>query len=163
MFLDSGVRGQVEFPFPTDKEDFTSSGELMKGRLHLREEGAEATKRMSGVFRGTQTDNVEQHLLVGATDNLVAESEKPEPTPSPPKNDTAAIWITRPLNDTLLPLGDIFLAFETQGFTPAVETPIEASMSRGTEFRFSSVPIEPKPGTESCLCCCHLHTRSLTT
>lgn len=140
MFLDSGVRGQqVE----SDKDIFTSSGELMKGRSHHREGGAEATERMASVFRGRQTDSVEQHLLVGATDNLVAESEKPLPTPLPTKNDTAAISITRPLNDTILPLGDVFLTFETHGFTPAVETPIEASMSRGATFRFSSVPIEP--------------------
>ncbi|CAM9801608.1 unnamed protein product [Ectocarpus sp. 12 AP-2014] len=125
MFLDSGVRGQQVEP---DKDIFTSSGELMKGRSHHQEKGAEATERMATVFRGRQTDSVEQQLLVGATDNLVVESEKPLPTPLPTQNDTAAIWITRPLNDTILPLGDVVLTFETHGFTPAVETPIEANL-----------------------------------
>ncbi|CAB1105453.1 GT4 [Ectocarpus sp. CCAP 1310/34] len=136
MFLDSGVRGQ---PVEPDKDIFTPSGELMKGPSHHREEDTEATERIASVFRARQTGSVEQQLLVGATDNLVAEGEKPLPTPLPTKNDTAAIWITRPLNDTILPLGDVFLTFETHGFTPAVETPIEASMSRGATFRFSSV------------------------
>ncbi|CAN0516526.1 unnamed protein product, partial [Ectocarpus sp. 12 AP-2014] len=125
MFLDSGVRGQQVEP---DKDIFTSSGERMKGRPHHRKKGAEATERMATVFRGRQTDSVEQQLLVGATDNLVVESAKPLPTPLPAKNDTAAIWITRPLNDTILPLGDVFLTFETHEFTPAVETPIEANL-----------------------------------
>ena len=143
MLLGKGVRGQVEPPFPTiGKDVFTSSAELINGRSHDdREEGAEGTERMASVFRGEQRDSVEQQLLVGATDNLVAESEKPEPTPLRTKNDTAAIWITRPLNDTLLPLGDILLTFETHGFATAVETPIEASMSRGTALLFSSAPI----------------------
>lgn len=42
-----------------------------------------------------------------------------------PAGDAVGIRITRPLNGSLFLVGDVELAFETRGFTPSVQTPIE--------------------------------------
>lgn len=43
-------------------------------------------------------------------------------------HEAAAILITRPVNNDILPVGDVVVAFQTHGFAPSSETPIEARL-----------------------------------
>jgi len=64
------------------------------------------------------------HQLLPITSELEDKTEDPEPA----QNDTdlVAISITWPLNDTVLPVGDVALVFERYGF-PSRDIPIEVS------------------------------------
>lgn len=46
-------------------------------------------------------------------------------------HETASVWITRPLDDAILLAGHVVVAFETRGFMPSKETPIEVSDAGG--------------------------------
>lgn len=64
----------------------------------------------------------------GSAQQQLATIKDEESEPAP--DQTVAIWITWPTNDTVFTLGDVVLAFETRGF-PSGEIPIEVSVCRG--------------------------------
>lgn len=45
-------------------------------------------------------------------------------------HEATSIQITRPLNDTVFLVGHVVVAFDTRGFTPSADTPIEAGLRR---------------------------------
>lgn len=45
-------------------------------------------------------------------------------------HEATSIEITRPLNDTVFLVGGVVVAFDTRGFTPSADTPIEAGLIR---------------------------------
>lgn len=68
------------------------------------------------------------HQLLTVAGELDDKSEGPEPI----QNDTVAICIIWPVNDTVLPVGDVMLVFERHGFSSR-EIPIEVSERLGTK------------------------------
>lgn len=47
-----------------------------------------------------------------------------------PLNVAPEVWITQPLNDSVISVGDVVVAFKTRGFRPSVETPVEVSSTQ---------------------------------
>lgn len=92
---------------------------------------------MADVFKGDALEGVNQQFLFTA-DKRNDESEKLEPIQD---DTTAALWITRPINDAVLFVGDVVLAFETRGFT-SMETPIEVSFKAGNRCQESYMPFQ---------------------
>lgn len=94
---------------------------VLRGQLS----GAEGRQAEASVFRESENvllvDDASQQFLPGA-DKKNAKIEEPETS----RDGTVAIWVTWPVNDTVLPVGDVVLVFETRGFPPG-EIPIEVS------------------------------------
>lgn len=87
-------------------------------RGQISGEGAEITASVFPENENVLLGHVNQHLPPGVELNDTSEELKPV------HDDTVAIWITRPQNDTIFLVGPVVLAFETRGFPPG-ELPIE--------------------------------------
>lgn len=118
LFLNPVVQGDIGPLFPDDTISISSSGGSYQGK------GAQT---VIDVFKGnTAVEAVNQEGFLLAADGPNTRREEP-----PQDVVAAALWITRPTNDTVLPVGNVVLAFETRGFTPSVETPIEVGLNGG--------------------------------
>lgn len=107
--------GDIEPLFADDTTNTPSSGGSYQ---------AKGAQTVVDVFKGdTAVEDVNQEGFFRAADGSNTGREEP-----PQDVVAAALWITRPKNDTVLPVGNVVLAFETRGFTPSVETPIEVGL-----------------------------------
>lgn len=88
---------------------------LLRGQLSVRK-----GVQVAAYLRDDATQRQQQQFL--AADNLNAKNEETKLA----YDDTVAIWITWPMNETLFTTGNIQLTFETRGFPPG-DIPVEVS------------------------------------
>lgn len=83
-----------------------------------------------GAFNNNRHPQTDDNFIV-ASQGSTSTSDGPEhrqpAMTAHPAGDAVGIRIIRPLNESLFLVGDVELAFETRGFTPSVQTPIEVS------------------------------------
>lgn len=120
VILDGGKGQSIGLP-PTNQNgaDMTPSDKLHPESRHQRK-GAEPSVE---TFLKQTSKTAE--CFLPADDDVNAESEGGGSV-----HEGTSIEITRPSNDTVFLVGDVVVAFDTHGFTPSAETPIEAGLRR---------------------------------
>lgn len=125
IFLDGGKGENIGLP-PTNPNGavMTPSGSL---RLESHHQGKGAEPPADAFLKQAPWTKTAEHFFppLLADDGANAKSED-----GGPMHEATSIQITRPLNDTVFLVGHVVVAFDTRGFTPSADTPIEASLRR---------------------------------
>lgn len=121
MILDAGKGENICLPSTNQNGAvMTPSGKLHLESRHHQEKGAE-----SPVDTFLKQTSKTAARFLPADDGVNVNSEGGGSV-----HEVTSIEITGPSNDTVFLLGHVVVAFDTRGFTPSAETPIEAGLRR---------------------------------